>query len=66
MNSQTQEIRKWLEDGNTLTAIQALQKFNCFRCAARIADLRNKGMDIITKTITRGNKSFAEYSMKEK
>lgn len=55
------QIEKYLNSGRTLTAIQALSKFGCFRLAARIADLRKDGINIATKIVTQKGKSFASY-----
>jgi len=63
--SQIQLIRQHLEDGHAITAMMALNMFDCFRLAARIADLRNQGLDIITRKITRSGKNFASYSLRE-
>jgi len=63
--SQNQQIKSYLEKGKKLTPIDALNKFGCFRLAARIADLRNDGMNIVTKTIKLENKKqIAQYSVK--
>ena len=63
--SQTKQIADYLNKGKKLTPIDALNKFGCFRLAARIADLRNEGMNIVTKTIKLENKKqIAQYSVK--
>ena len=63
--SQNQQIANYLNKGKKLTTLQALEKFGCFRLAARIADLRNNGMNIATKTIKlENNKIVAQYSLK--
>jgi sulfur transfer protein SufE len=63
--SQTKQIADYLSKGKKLTPIQALDKFGCFRLAARIAELRNQGMNIVTKTIKlENNKIVAQYSLK--
>ena len=63
--SQNKQIADYLNKGKKLTPIDALNKFGCFRLAARIADLRNKGMNIITNTIKLENKKqIAQYSIK--
>ena len=49
--SQNKQIADYLNKGKKLTPIDALNKFGCFRLAARIADLRNEGMNIVTNTI---------------
>lgn len=60
--SQTKEILQALEL-RPLTAIDALKKFNCFRLAARIKDLRDEGHTIITEKVNRNGKSFARYRL---
>ena len=63
--SQNKQIADYLNKGKKLTPIEALNKFGCFRLAARIADLRNDGMNIVTTTIKLENKKqVAQYSIK--
>jgi hypothetical protein len=63
--SQNKQIADYLNKGKKLTPIDALNKFGCFRLAARIADLRNDGMNIVTNTIKlENNKQIAQYSIK--
>ena len=61
--TQLQQIEKYLESGKSLTPLEALDRFQCFRLAARVGELRNRGMKI--KTIMRDNngKRYAEYSL---
>ena len=64
--SQNKQIADYLNKGKKLTPIDALNKFGCFRLAARIADLRNDGMNIVTNTIKLENKKqVAQYSIKQ-
>lgn len=58
---QTDQIRAALLAGVELTPIDALEKFGCFRLAARVADLRAEGLDIETVKETRNGKKFARY-----
>lgn len=44
--SQNQAIREYLEAGHSITPLEALNKFNCFRLGARIADLKKLGLNI--------------------
>jgi hypothetical protein len=63
--SQNKQIADYLNKGKKLTPIDALNKFGCFRLAARIVDLRNEGMNIVTRTIKLDNKKqIAQYSIK--
>ena len=63
--SQNKQIADYLNKGKKLTPIDALTEFGCFRLAARIADLRNEGMNIVTNTIKLENKKqIAQYSVK--
>ena len=62
--SQTTQIQRHLEKGKSLTPIQALNKFGCFRLAARIANLRNDGINIKTTIVKlKNNKQIAKYTL---
>lgn len=61
--SQTHQILKHLKTGNTITPLEALDKFNVMRLGARINDLRNLGHNIITETVHAGNKHYARYRL---
>jgi hypothetical protein len=63
MKTQKQQIEAYLTKGKSLTPIDALTKFGCFRLAARIADLRNEGLNIATKIVTKKGKSYASYTL---
>ena len=49
--------------GNSITAVEALEKFGCFRLAARIEEFRKQGHNITTETVKRGDKEFARYHL---
>ena len=62
--SQTASILYHLENYGSLTAIEALELFACFRLAARVADLREAGYDIQTEMKKMKNgKKIAVYSL---
>ena len=62
--SQNRRIAAWLEQGNSLTQMEALNMFQCFRLASRINDLRKRGLEIVTeKIITNTGKRVANYKM---
>lgn len=61
--SQTEQIRKHLEEGNGLTAVSALKLFGCGRLAARINELRMAGVPVKTDCIVRGGKRYARYRL---
>jgi hypothetical protein len=61
--TQTQEILTCLNSGNSLTAIEALRRFGCFRLAARINDLRAAGHPIKTTMKHAHGKKFASYTL---
>jgi hypothetical protein len=64
MKSQNKEIKNWLETGNSITPIEALNLFGCFRLGARIHDLKNKfGLNIKTEIVEQDKKRFAKYSL---
>ena len=64
--TQTDAIRSFLLEGNSLTPIDALERFGCFRLAARIDDLRQEGLDIETVKERRNGKSYARYKLRDK
>jgi hypothetical protein len=62
--TQANRILAYLRAGNRLTALDALERFGCFRLAARIHELRREGWAIEERTVeTRGGKRVAEYSL---
>ncbi len=63
--SQNTLILNRLKRGWSINALQALEKFQCFRLAARISDLRDQGYNIITKMIETPNskKRIAQYKL---
>lgn len=58
--SQCQDIFEHLKR-QSITPIEALNKFGCFRLASRINDLRKMGHNIITQTVRKNGKKFARY-----
>ena len=60
--SQTDAIAAHLRSGDRLSPLEALNKYGCFRLAARIHDLRRQGMDIrVDHVTTAAGKTIAEY-----
>lgn len=47
--SQTQRILAYLQEGNTITPLEALRKFSCLRLGARISEIS----EIIGKPVSR-------------
>jgi len=61
-HDQNARILAHLQAGRTLTALEALEWFKCFRLASRVCDLRKAGHDVQKRTIkTNSGKSVAEY-----
>ena len=50
--SQTDRILEWMLEGHSITPLEALEKFKCFRLGARIADIRQKGYLVYSEFIT--------------
>ena len=62
--AQNTKIAKWLEAGNSITQMEALNIFQCFRLASRINDLRKRGLAIVTeKIVTTTGKRVASYRL---
>lgn len=61
--SQTGKIAEYLLKGKTLTSLQALRLFGCFRLASRISELRQR-YKVKTETVTTKNGArIAKYSI---
>ena len=56
-------ILKYLETGEGLTPLEALQGMGVLRLAARIEDLRKAGHNIITEEVKNNGKTFARYHL---
>ncbi len=61
--TQKEMILQHLKKGKGITSLSALQLFGCFRLSDRIFVLRKEGNDISTNYITKGGKTFAEYTL---
>ena len=62
-NNQKQRILEYLKNGNSLTPLDALQLFGCFRLSGRIWDLKRDGYDIKSTIIKDENtgKYYSKY-----
>lgn len=49
MDSQNQQILDYMKSGKSITPLEALNKFECFRLASRISDLKQKGVPILSE-----------------
>jgi hypothetical protein len=63
MKTQNEMILAYLKKGKSITPIDALNKFGCFRLAARVSDLRKDGLNIATKYVTKEGKNYASYKL---
>lgn len=62
--SQNKQILAYLEAGNSLTAMDALRLFGCFRLTSRIHDLTQRGVAILRRYITvDSGKRVMEYRL---
>lgn len=60
--SQCDMIADWLNQGYSITSLDALRLFGCLRLSSRIWNLRERGMNIQKKTVVLPNKKrVCEY-----
>lgn len=59
--TQTARILAHLKRGRTLTPLQALRDYGCFRLGARIWDLKQDGYLIKSRIVDVGGKRVARY-----
>ena len=70
-STHNQLIRQRLLEGGSITGLEALRDFGCYRLASRISDLRREGLDIVKTMETGINRAnvtgkpvtFARYSL---
>lgn len=60
-DSQNALIKGWLLNGKSITPMEALNMFGCFRLSARIANLREEGLQVVTDMVTINDKRVARY-----
>lgn len=60
-DSQNALIKGWLLSGHSLTTLDALTMFGCFRLSARISNLKDQGMNIMTEMVEVNDKRIAKY-----
>ena len=65
VRSQKEQILSHLIDGKTITPKEALEKFACFRLAARISDIKKMGYEINREMVKAGGAKVAKYSLKK-
>lgn len=68
--SQTKRILDYLQDGGSLSPLEALRMFGCGRLGARIYDLKKQGYSFVTTAeVQRGAdgeyKCYARYRLAE-
>jgi hypothetical protein len=62
--SQCEAILEYLRKGNSLTPLEALDRFKTFRLAARVQDLKKQGYPITCRMVpTPTGKRVASYSL---
>jgi biotin operon repressor len=52
-----------LQNGRSLTPLEALNEFGCFRLAAHIESLRKDGHRIFTHMVNENGKKYAKYTL---
>jgi len=61
----TNKILEYLKKGNSITPLEALEKFGTIRLGARIYELRQRGYNIKTIREQKGIKWYARYVLVE-
>ena len=64
METQNQMILSHLKTGKSITPIEALNLYGCFRLSGRIYDLKKDGWDIDCRIMTKGKKRWGSYFLK--
>ena len=66
-NTQVKQVLNHLKQGRTLTQVDAIYLFNCYRLSSIIKRVRNLGYDIVTynERNCSSNGTHARYELKE-
>lgn len=62
MSTQRDQILNHLQKHGSITPMEALRRYGCFRLGARIWELKKKHR-IESELVSRGRKHFARYSL---
>ncbi len=65
MKTQNEMILDHLRQHKSITPLEALRQYGCFRLGARIYELKQKGYDIVAKLARNKKKNFASYSLEK-
>jgi len=63
--SQRSQMRDALRRGESFTREEARQRWGCAKAPARIAELRQEGLDIETVPVKANGKRFARWRLRE-
>ena len=47
IESQERQIRRYMEAGNTITGLEAMNLFGCMRLPARVAEMKKNGVPVV-------------------
>lgn len=62
--SQCDKILRYMQNGHTITPLEALRKFGCFRLGARVYNLKQRGYRVQSSWVTEvSGKRFKSYWM---
>lgn len=61
--SHLKKVLDHLKQGNSITSMEAIQRWKCTRLASRIKEIDNMGYDIDTEYIQNGKSRFAKYRL---
>jgi len=62
-DTQKAQIRAHFINGGSLTPLDALHNYGCFRLASVVHTLRQEGYAINTEIVNSGGKRYAKYSL---
>ena len=63
---QQDAILGYMMQGNSITPLEALSRFGCFRLGARVYDLKKQGFDIRSEMVKDNGKHYARYRLVRK
>jgi hypothetical protein len=64
--SQNDKILDYLKLGKSITPLEALTSFKCFRLASRINEINNMGYNVVKDMVKDGETTYAKYYLYNK
>jgi hypothetical protein len=64
--TQTEKIERYIKEHGSITTMEAFQYLRITRLSARIEDMRDKGIDVVSTPVNNKGMRYVRYSIKKR